>query len=152
MEAIVITDSWVKNHWSLIVWKLGNMIKAKPDERSHWWTFEAVWHQLLYRYEREINRAERSAIKRIQEQDSPSQTPMVLLVSQIFWIDPPVEEPPPDNPDQLQVSDGPIASGFELTDGWYRMNAKVDPVLAYAAKRGKISVGTKIEMTGAKVR
>ena len=146
----MITEKWVKNHWALILWKLGSMVKAKPDEIKNRWTYEAVWHQLLYRYEREINRAERSAIKRVQEQDSPSQSPMVLLVSHISWIEP----TPPSNltEEELQNFDkSPIALDFELTDGWYRISAKIDPVLAYAAKRGKIAVGTKIQLTASRV-
>lgn len=41
---------------------------------------------------------------------------------------------------------------FELTDGWYRLRARVDEVLARAARRGVIRVGRKISVSGASVR
>ena len=98
--------------------------------------------------------AERSAVKRIQEQDSPASSPMVLVVSQLYWEDPPIlpeSEMPLGLDGSPRIPDGPQVSGFQLTDGWYRLNAKIDPVLAFAAKRGKIKIGSKIAITGAKV-
>ena len=41
---------------------------------------------------------------------------------------------------------------FELTDGWYRLRARVDEVLARAARRGVIRIGRKISVSGASVR
>ena len=40
---------------------------------------------------------------------------------------------------------------FELTDGWYRLRARVDEVLARAARRGVIRVGRKISVSGTSV-
>lgn len=98
-----------------------------------------------YSYEREINQAQRSCIKRIQEQDSPAGLPMVLCVSQLRWDDPP------------ELDDGSIPSGdlvivgLELTDGWYRIRANVDEALKSACERGKIVVGSKLALSGARV-
>ena len=41
---------------------------------------------------------------------------------------------------------------FELTDGWYRLRARVDEVLARAARRGVVRVGHKISVSNASVR
>lgn len=90
----------------------------------------------------------------MQERDSPAGSPLVLVVSQIFWKE----------PDQVSASqqplgldglpiipDGPTVCGFEMSDGWYRIGVKADIVLEHAAKRGKLAVGSKIAITGAKV-
>lgn len=80
---------------------------------------------------------------------------MVLLISNVFWtvpeqpLDPPEAEQPGD-PDTMEPQ--PQISGFELTDGWYRINAQVDPVLAFAFESGKLSIGSKLLIIGAKVR
>lgn len=99
-------------------------------------------------YEREVNQAHRSAIKRIQEQDSPSTLPMVLCVSQLRWDDPP-EVDPLANPG---AADQPLVIvGLELTDGWYRVRTNVDGTLKRAVERGKVVVGSKVVVVGAKV-
>ncbi len=40
---------------------------------------------------------------------------------------------------------------LEVTDGWYRLRARVDRPLARAVRRGLIGVGTKLAVSGAKV-
>ncbi|BGP30706.1 hypothetical protein JCM10296v2_002463 [Rhodotorula toruloides] len=142
-EKDLVTLPWVKNHWSLVLWKLASYVRSRPDLLNEWWSFDRVMAQLRYRYEREVNRAERSAIKRIQEQDSPASLPMVLCVSQIRW-----DEPSDDSgadPDTL------VIVGLELTDGWYRIRTNVDRTLMSACERGKIVVGSKIAVMGAKL-
>lgn len=41
---------------------------------------------------------------------------------------------------------------LDVTDGWYRLRATVDEPLARAIKRGILKAGTKISVSGAKVR
>jgi len=77
-----------------------------------------------------------------QERDSPASLPMVLCVSQVRWGDPPDEA---DNGSLVIV-------GLELTDGWYRIRTNVDETLRRACERGKLVVGSKISVSGAKVR
>jgi breast cancer 2 susceptibility protein len=73
---------------------------------------------------------------------------MVLCVSQIRWdevLDDSAPAPPP--------GEAPLAIvGLELTDGWYRIRTNVDATLKSACERGKIVVGSKIAIMGAKVR
>ncbi|GAA5824317.1 hypothetical protein JCM10212_005834 [Sporobolomyces blumeae] len=142
-EKELVTFPWVKNHWALIVWKLACYARSRPDLKDEWWTFERVTEQLRYRYEREINHAQRSSIKRIQERDSPASLPLVLCVSQIRWGDP---------PEDIDAADVPLTIvGLELTDGWYRIRTNVDGTLRSACERGKIVVGTKLAIAGAKL-
>ncbi|BGP23403.1 breast cancer 2 susceptibility protein [Rhodotorula toruloides] len=142
-EKDLVTLPWIENHWSLILWKLASYVRSRPDLLDEWWSFDRVVDQLRYRYEREVNRAERPAIKRIQEQDSPASLPMVLCVSQILWDEPSDESDV--NPDAL------VIVGLELTDGWYRIRTSVDHTLKNACERGKIVVGSKIAVMGAKL-
>lgn len=41
--------------------------------------------------------------------------------------------------------------GLELTDGWYRVRSNVDATLRRAVERGKVVVGSKVVVVGAKV-
>ena len=87
----------------------------------------------FHRYEREINRAERPAIRQIQEHDASAARAMVLCISDV----------------QLREKD---EVEIELTDGWYRIRTISDKVLARAAKKGKLVVGRKLAVAGARVR
>ena len=40
---------------------------------------------------------------------------------------------------------------LEVTDGWYRLRARIDLPLARAVRRGLIKVGSKLAVSGAKV-
>ncbi|KAJ8943582.1 hypothetical protein NQ318_006584 [Aromia moschata] len=71
---------------------------------------ENVVQQLKYRYDREIDRAERSALRRIYEKDDAPRKRLVLCVSGIRK----------DNMGQLEL---------ELTDGWYRIRTVIDEPL-----------------------
>jgi breast cancer 2 susceptibility protein len=44
------TQIWVNNHWSLILWKLAGIVRAKPSLWKARWTFDEVVRQLKYRY------------------------------------------------------------------------------------------------------
>ena len=67
---------------------------------------------------------------------------MVLCISNIFWSPPGVTE------DGLPVVPYPE---LEVTDGWYRLRAKIDLPMARAVQKGFIRVGRKIGVAGARV-
>ena len=68
---------------------------------------------------------------------------MVLCVSNILgWSRAEV--------DPQDVPIGPHPE-LEVTDGWYRLRARVDLPLARAIGRGSIRIGTKLAVSGAKV-
>ncbi|KAG9095123.1 hypothetical protein FRC07_011146, partial [Ceratobasidium sp. 392] len=123
------TKEWTKNHWGQIVWKLAGMARTGSEGAKRKWSWEEASRQMLYRYEREINRAERPAVRLIQEHDASPAQAMVLCVSDI----------------QLHDND---ESEIELTDGWYRIRTVSDKTLARATKKGKLAVGRKIALEG----
>lgn len=98
--------------------------------------------QLLYRYEREIGNAQRPIIRRIQEHDSSPSLPLVLCVTAIR------KSPPNIDSKGIAV---PVKPYLELSDGWYRIVAEIDDCMSRAIERGKIVVGRKLSISGAKV-
>ncbi|EJU02787.1 hypothetical protein DACRYDRAFT_106843 [Dacryopinax primogenitus] len=134
------TPEWVQNHWSLILWKLAGMARAQPEDFHKHWSYDEVVRQLLYRYEREINRGERPAVRKIQEQDCPASRPMVLTVCEISWSE-----------GQKPEEAGKKHLNFVLTDGWYKIRAAADECLGKAVNMAKIRIGTKIAMSGIKL-
>lgn len=64
---------------------------------------------------------------------------MVLCVFDISWPE-----------SRNNKADGALPE-FVLTDGWYKIRAQVDQALAKAANKGKIRIGTKLSIMGAKV-
>ena len=40
---------------------------------------------------------------------------------------------------------------LEVTDGWYRINAQIDAALKRAVESGRIAIGRKLAICGAKV-
>jgi breast cancer 2 susceptibility protein len=92
---------------------------------------------ICHRYEREINRCERPAIRLIQERDASPSSAMVLCVFEISW------------PSGTRTDT--VAPELVLTDGWYKIRAQTDVALARAVKKNKIRVGSKLEIIGAKV-
>lgn len=44
-----VSEKWVENHWSLILWKLASLVKARPGLLSEKWTYEEGVRQLKYR-------------------------------------------------------------------------------------------------------
>ncbi|KAJ7654824.1 hypothetical protein B0H17DRAFT_1099452 [Mycena rosella] len=140
------TKLWVDNHWCLILWKLAGMVCLEPeresDPQTKRWCWAEVMRQLLYRYERELNRGVRPPLRCIATQDAPASFPMVLCVSNITWSEAGVTD------DGLPIEPHPE---LEVTDGWYRLRAQVDAPLARAVRRGVIRVGRKIGVVGARL-
>lgn len=88
--------------------------------------------QLKYRYDREIDKVQRSAIRKIVEKDDTAAKRMVLFVSRIF----------------KNIS----MCSLELCDGWYSIRtSSLDTVLTSAISNGKIAVGTKLMVQGAEL-
>jgi breast cancer 2 susceptibility protein len=88
-------------------------------------TPENVLLQLKYRYDREIDRHQRPALRKITERDEVPNRRIILKVIDIIY--------------SLNV-------GYELdlSDGWYKIRACVDSCLAEAISRKKIVINTKL--------
>jgi hypothetical protein len=74
------SEVWVKNHYRWIVWKLASL---KRVFAVNVWTKDHVFSQLLYRYEVEINQANRSCIRLLVERDAVVGRHMVLCISRV---------------------------------------------------------------------
>lgn len=118
---------WVKNHYRWIVWKLASMERAYPRECAlQMLTPERVLSQLKYRYERDVNRAHRSIIKKALEKDDSPGRHMVLLVADVKH----------DGGSQPSGRfSGPFAV-VEMTDGWYSVPAVFDALLTRCLQQG----------------
>jgi breast cancer 2 susceptibility protein len=45
-----VTQKWVTNHWTLILWKLASLVRSRPDLLLEKWSYREVMRQLNYRY------------------------------------------------------------------------------------------------------
>ncbi|RYR11481.1 hypothetical protein Ahy_B04g069004 isoform B [Arachis hypogaea] len=77
------SNDWVKNHYKWIVWKLACYERCCTARPVKFLTVSNVLEELKYRYEREVNHAHRSTIKRILEGDAPPSSMMILCISSI---------------------------------------------------------------------
>lgn len=78
-----------------------------------------------FRYEREVNLAQRSILKRICEQDEGAAGFLVLFVSAIDKI-------------TLQI---------DVSDGWYSLPAVFDPTMKRLVQAGRIRIGMKVKIS-----
>lgn len=91
-----------------------------------------VLAQLKFRYDREIDKVQRSVIRKMVEQDDTAAKRMILFVSRI-------------------LGNSSVCS-LELSDGWYSIRTSgLDSVLTHAVSTGKISIGTKLVIQGAEI-
>ena len=174
----LISYEWFVNHYRQLVWKLASMEVCYPHRfGGRCLTPDWLMLQLKYRYDREIDRAERSALHKICENDDVPSRRMVLCVSQVYG----------ENLMSASSTAGNISEGIaakvstdmetgnetivqsettkesksdtteknlpciELTDGWYSLPCALDPPLKQMVKRGKITVGTKLLTYGAEL-
>ena len=84
VDTKLISDEWICNHYRWIVWKLAAMEVAFPSLLAgRCLTPECVASQLKYRYDREVDRSERSCLKKIYEKDDVASRRMILCVAAI---------------------------------------------------------------------
>ncbi|KAG0282851.1 Breast cancer 2, early onset [Linnemannia gamsii] len=148
-KADLLSRAWLLNHYGQVVWKLACYIRTWPEyfissapDHSTWFSPTKVLDQLAYRYEREVNRAERPALRKIVEGDEPAAKHMVLVIASISKVD--------------QISDDGSAAQESpwkilVSDGWYTIPAVLDPCLTRAVERGKLKVGSKVHVCRAKL-
>ena len=112
----LISYQWFKNHYRWVVWKLATMETRYPREcGGRVLTPDWLMKQLRYRYDREIEGAERPALRRICERDDVSRRRMVLCVSGVYSC------PYSRHPEEVEYP------SIEVTDGWYSLPAVLDP-------------------------
>ena len=161
VDSKLISSEWFANHYKWVVWKLASLEVSFPHQfGGQSLTPDWLMMQLKYRYDREIDRAERSAFHKIFEQDDiPSRT-MVLCVSAVDLEKLDSREHCDKNSSKTE-KDGSLVDGdrslssdppcIEVTDGWYSMPAVLDTPLKRMVKCGKISLGTKLITYGSEI-
>ena len=130
----LIPKGWIENHYRWIVWKLAGMEQSYPALLSgSALTPEVVLNQLKFRYDREIDRGQRSALKLIYEGDANPGNCLILCVARC-----------------VSVTKGKL---LELTDGWYSVPWLIEnenPLLKFV-RTNRIRVGTKLITFGAEL-
>ncbi|XP_012165483.2 breast cancer type 2 susceptibility protein homolog isoform X2 [Bombus terrestris] len=136
---------WVENHYKWIVWKLASMDRIKLGYiiLPRVLTPARVMMELKYRYDREIDRSQRSALRKILEKDDVATKRMVLCVSSINKCD----DSDTENKNQLKISSKKLI----LTDGWYCIQASIDQAMMKHITSGKIKEGTKLLTYGSEL-
>ncbi|NWT56095.1 BRCA2 protein, partial [Erythrocercus mccallii] len=144
----LITEAWVYNHYRWIVWKLAAMEVSFPHEfANRCLTPEMVLLQLKYRYDLEVDKSKRSAIKKIMERDEAAGKTLVLCISKI--ISPNTVVSPSSSNKNMESKKA--AALIEVTDGWYGIRALLDPPLKAFLDRRRLTVGQKIIVHGAEL-
>ncbi|XP_078041052.1 uncharacterized protein LOC144472143 [Augochlora pura] len=143
----LLPDGWVENHYKWIVWKYASMdrIKFPTTVLPRALTPARVMVDLKYRYDREIDRSQRSAIRKILEKDDAASKRMILCVSSIIEHGNPV-----DNTANLNVLKPPTKK-LILTDGWYSVQTIIDHAMIQNITRDKVKVGTKLITYGSEL-
>ncbi|XP_076922677.1 protein BREAST CANCER SUSCEPTIBILITY 2 homolog B-like isoform X1 [Bidens hawaiensis] len=138
----ILSKEWVANHYRGIVWKLACYERSYPAKFSgKLLTISNVLEELKYRYEREVNNAHRSALKRILEGDAPPSSPLILCIASI--------QLKCDAEPDIEPSNATESLSIELTDGWYSVKAMLDELLLKQLVSGKLFVGQKLRICGA---
>ncbi|XP_043504500.1 breast cancer type 2 susceptibility protein-like isoform X1 [Polistes fuscatus] len=147
VDPSLIPRDWIENHYKWIIWKLASMDRIKFNfiiiPRSL--TPSNIMLQLKYRYDREIDRSQRSCLRRILEKDDCASKRMVLCVSSIT-----------ESREDKNKESSPIVSNINywkiiLTDRWYSIPAFIDTTMMSYVTSGKIREGTKLMIFGAEL-
>ncbi|KAF9116996.1 Breast cancer 2, early onset [Mortierella sp. AM989] len=147
----LLSKVWLENHYGLVVWKLACYVRSWPEHfmpskvspsslhiNTSWFSPTMVLDQIAYRFEREINRAERPALRKIVEGDESAAKHMVLCVSSITR----------EHSEEIKQGIWKVT----VTDGWYILPATLDACLIRALERGKkFVVGSKLHVCRAKL-
>ena len=172
----LISYEWFVNHYKQLVWKLASMEVCYPHMfGGRCLTPDWLMLQLKYRYDREIDRAERSALHKICENDDVPSKRMVLCVSNIYKERVKSTLSDIGGKNMVQHKRIDIESGnetviqgesskdsesnstninppcVEMTDGWYSLPCVLDNPLKQMIKSGLITVGTKLLVYGAEL-
>ena len=172
----LISYKWFVNHYRQLVWKLASMEVCYPHLfGGRCLTPDWLMLQLKYRYDREIDQAERSALHKICENDDVPSRRMVLCVSQVYrekliaassravgenvaakgTTDMESGNETVIQSETTKESKSDVTNAnppcIEVTDGWYSLPCALDPPLKQMIKRGKITVGTKLLIYGAEL-
>uniref|UniRef100_A0A8C5R1C1 Tower domain-containing protein n=1 Tax=Leptobrachium leishanense TaxID=445787 RepID=A0A8C5R1C1_9ANUR len=146
----LISPEWVYNHYRWIIWKLAALEVRFPEFFAcKCLTPESVLLQLKYRYDVEIDKAQRPAIRKFMERDdSPSKT-LVLCIARVLSQDTNLSNSCSNKNEPGESKQR--SAIIEVTDGWYGIKAFLDPALTTLLRQGKLFTGQKIITHGAEL-
>ncbi len=153
VEERLISFEWFSNHWEQLVWKLAAMEVSYPRLFARrCLTPDWLLLQFKYRYDREIDGAQRCALRKICEQDDLASRRIVLCVASIDYEK--IESSLSETGHGVESGNVTVQADvpcIRLTDGWYTLPTIIDPPLKHMIKNKKISVGTKLVIFGAEL-
>ena len=133
VERLLDAD-WCLNSYRWTVWTQSCVARAFPDAHDAI-AAPCVIDRMVYRYEREILRAQRPWVRRVLERDTPAKSPVVLCVAAVR---------------RSGAKDG--CAHLELTDGWYGIHARCDRHLTEQLRLGVLFIGQKVLVQGAELK
>ncbi|XP_024084082.1 breast cancer type 2 susceptibility protein-like isoform X2 [Cimex lectularius] len=137
VDPSLVPVNWVENHYRWIVWKLCSFERTFPKQFSgRCLNVENVLLQLKYRYDKEIDKAQRPALRKILERDEQPGRTFICCVASIKKTDFDKEG------HRLEL---------EITDGWYSVFTLVDPEMVELVRSNKVKIGTKLIVHGAEL-
>ncbi|KAM8977619.1 breast cancer type 2 susceptibility protein [Pelodytes ibericus] len=139
----LISPEWVCNHYRWIIWKLAALEVRFPEVfGSRCLTPERVLLQLKYRYDLEIDKSQRSAIRKIMERDDTPAKTLVLCIAKIICQGTSLSNQCSNANPPEDIKQG--SAVIEVTDGWYGIKALLDPALTALLHKGRLFIGQKI--------
>ncbi|XP_048389337.2 breast cancer type 2 susceptibility protein isoform X2 [Stegostoma tigrinum] len=160
----LISEAWAYNHYRWLVWKFAAMETAFPKEfGGRCLTPETILLHLKYRYDVEIDKCHRSALKKIMERDDVPAKTLVVCVSKIISMGVKSYQSNLDLDDTIKqsktVSEKCVIEAkkdmcfgvVEVTDGWYGIKALLDLPLTTLLQKRRLVVGQKIVVHGAEL-
>lgn len=118
---------WIKNHLFFIRWK---MESAWLASETFAYTARDVERELLLRLQIERREGKRSLLQRISEFDESPAVRMILIVVEII-------------PEDFATGS---SMSLVLSDGWYKLKARIDEPMKWLVLRGKIRCGAKLHI------
>ncbi|XP_069162628.1 breast cancer type 2 susceptibility protein-like isoform X2 [Procambarus clarkii] len=143
----LLPPGWLTNHYRWIVWKLAALERRLLNCQAL--TLENIIARLKYRYDREIDRAERPVLRKITERDDIPQKTMILCVVNIMTVKHGTSDVASN--EMKPVSPSGQKDLLELTDGWYSIGAVVDDAMSRLLREGRVEIGTKLVIHGAEL-
>lgn len=147
-EASLITLPWLRCQYRNILWK--QACKARWTHSVEPCRFRLVLQSCLWRYITELYLARPPPLKRLVQRDESEARFVTLIVSDVLSC--------PPLPDYDQVEEAPAekkeipAGVVELTDGWYFIEAALDPSLTALLQIRQIYPGLKLRVACARIQ
>ena len=146
-EAPLITLTWIRCQYRNILWKQAS--KTKWTRSMEHVRLRSVLQQLMWRYFTELYFARPPPLKRVVQRDESEARFLTCIVSDVLFV-PPL--PDYDVIEEAKEKKEPLAGVIELTDGWYFIEAMLDPSLTALLQVHQIHTGMKLRIACAKIQ